>query len=115
MAPSTTATTPSTNTVTPAPTVPNQTYTGDKPLDTAITNASSQGISVVEAPESTVPTTSAQKTDYNNQSTIITDVTKQYVADKAVYASQDKAYQDYLAKQAQYQKDLASYQAFLKA
>lgn len=111
----TSSTAPSTNIVTPAPTVPNQTYTGDKPLDSAITDATSQGISVVEAPESSVPTTTAQKTDYNNQTTIITDVTKQYVADKAVYASQDKAYQDYLAKQGQCQKDMASYQAYLKA
>lgn len=111
----TSSTAPSTNIVTPAPTVPNQTYTGDKPLDSAITDASSQGISVVEAPGSSVPTTTAQKTDYNNQTTIITDVTKQYVADKAVYASQDKAYQDYLTKQGQYQKDMASYQAYLKA
>lgn len=110
-----TSSTSSTNTVISAPSIPSKVYTGDKSLDNAIKNASSKGISVVETPESTVSNTTSQKTDYNKQTTTITNVTNQYVADKATQDKQNKAYQEYLAKQAQYQKDLASYQAYLKA
>lgn len=110
-----TSSTSSTNTVASAPSIPSKVYTGDKSLDNAINNANSKGISVVENPESTVSNTTSQKTDYNKQTTTITNVTNQYVADKATQDKQNKAYQEYLAKQAQYQKDLASYQAYLKA
>lgn len=110
-------------TVTPSSSVPNQAtpplqntpYTGNSNLDTALNQATSQGISLVETPQTSVASSSQQTNEYQDQTTAITEITNQYIADKTTYTKEEQAYQDYLAKQVQYQKDLASYQDYLKA
>lgn len=86
-------------------------YTNNSSLNQSISNASNEGLQVVETPEQTYNEQSLINEDYSNQAQAIQKVTDKYRQDKANYESQAKAYQDYVTKEAKYQKDLAAYQA----
>lgn len=87
-------------TVTPSSSVSNQAtpplqntpYTGNSNLDTALNQATSQGISLVETPQTSVTSSSQQNNEYQDQTTAITEITNQYIADKTTYTKEEQAY-----------------------